>query len=145
MAQKVIWHPNMAPSFSLLHITNEMTLKLKQIDRLPALPRFSPQKHVPTTLVGIPVDIYTCWYIYCFSSRKRESSGYWKCGTHARVLCIIPSYIYANSRTSIVHKTFVCKLEKLNSRNIWMQTKKSKFVKLNPRMKHEVQILIEGL
>ena len=40
-------------------ITNEKTLKLKQIDRLPALPRFSPQKHVLTTLVGIPVDIYT--------------------------------------------------------------------------------------
>ena len=50
----------MAPSFLLLHvITNEKILKLKQIDRLPALPRFSPQKHVPTTLVGIPVDIYT--------------------------------------------------------------------------------------
>ena len=50
----------MAPSFLLLHdITNEKTLKLKQIDRLPALPRFSPQKHIPTTLVGIPVDIYT--------------------------------------------------------------------------------------
>ena len=50
----------MVPSFLLLHvITNEKTLKLKQIDRLPALPRFSPQKHVPTTLVGIPVDIYT--------------------------------------------------------------------------------------
>ena len=50
----------MAPSFILLHvITNEKTLKLKQIDRLPALPRFSPQKHVPITLVGIPVVIYT--------------------------------------------------------------------------------------
>ena len=50
----------MAPSFLLLQvITNEKTLKLMQIDRLPALPRFSPQKHVPTTLVGIPVDIYT--------------------------------------------------------------------------------------
>ena len=60
MAQKVIRHPNMAPFFLLLHdITNEKTLKLKQIYRLPALPRFSPQKHVPTTLVGIPVDIYT--------------------------------------------------------------------------------------
>ena len=60
MTQKVIWHPNVAPSFLLLHvITNEKTWKLKQIDRLPALPRFSPQKHVPTTLVGIPVDIYT--------------------------------------------------------------------------------------
>ena len=60
MAQKVICHSNMAPSFLLLHdITNEKTLKLKQIDRLPALPRFSPQKHVPTTLVGIPIVIYT--------------------------------------------------------------------------------------
>ena len=50
----------MAPAFILLHvITNEKTLKLKQIDRLPALPRFPPQKHVLTTLVGIPVDIYT--------------------------------------------------------------------------------------
>ena len=50
----------MAPSFLLLHdIINEKTLKLKQIDRLPALPRFSPQKYVPTTLVGTPVDIYT--------------------------------------------------------------------------------------
>ena len=50
----------MAPSFLLLQaITNEKTLKLKQIDRLPALPRLPPQKHVPTTLVGIPVDIYT--------------------------------------------------------------------------------------
>ena len=49
----------MAPSFILHDITNEKTLKLKQIDRLPALPRFSKQKHVPTTLVGIPVDIYT--------------------------------------------------------------------------------------
>ena len=48
----------MVPTFLLLHdITNEKTLKLKQIDGLPALPRFSPQKHVPTTLVGIPVDI----------------------------------------------------------------------------------------
>ena len=44
----------------LLHvITNEKTLKLKQIGRLPALPRFPPQKHVPTTLVGIPVDMVT--------------------------------------------------------------------------------------
>ena len=34
-------------------------MKLTQIDRLPAYPRFSPQKHVPTTLVGIPVVIYT--------------------------------------------------------------------------------------
>ena len=50
----------MAPSFLLLYvITNEKTLKLRQVDRLPALPRFSPQKHVPTTLVGIPVVIYT--------------------------------------------------------------------------------------
>ena len=49
----------MASSFLLLHvIANEKTLKFKQIDRLPALPRFQPQKHVPTTLVGIPVDIY---------------------------------------------------------------------------------------
>ena len=60
MVQKVIWHPNIAPSFLLLHdITNEKTLNVKQVDRLPAFPRFSPQKHVPTTLVGIPVDIYT--------------------------------------------------------------------------------------
>ena len=48
----------MAPSFLLLHvITNEKTLKFKLIDRLPALSKFPPQKHVPTTLVGIPVDI----------------------------------------------------------------------------------------
>ena len=40
-------------------ITNEKTLKLKQIGRLPALPRFPLQKHIPTTLVGIPVDIYS--------------------------------------------------------------------------------------
>ena len=60
MTQKVIWYPNMAPYILLLHvITNEKTLKLKQIGRLPALPRFPPQKHVPTTLGGIPVDIYT--------------------------------------------------------------------------------------
>ena len=50
----------MSPSFLLLHdITNEKILKLEQIDRLPALKRFWPQKHVPTTPVGIPVDIYT--------------------------------------------------------------------------------------
>ena len=46
--------------FLLLHdITNEKTLKLKQIDRLPALPRFSPQKHVKTTLIK-----HTYCYIY---------------------------------------------------------------------------------
>ena len=50
----------MVQSFLLLHvITNEKTLKLKQVDGLPALPGFSPQKHVPTALVGIPVVIYT--------------------------------------------------------------------------------------
>ena len=60
MTQKVIWHQNMVQYFLLLQvITNEKTLKLKQVNRLPALPRFSPQKHVPTTLVGIPVVIYT--------------------------------------------------------------------------------------
>ena len=60
MTQKVILHPNMATYILLLDvISNEKTLKLKQIGRLPALPRFPPQKHVPTTLVGIPVDIYT--------------------------------------------------------------------------------------
>ena len=60
MAQKVIWHPNMAPSFLLLHvITNEKSLKSTQIGRLLSASRASQQKHVPTTLVGIPVDIYT--------------------------------------------------------------------------------------
>ena len=60
MAQKVIWHPNMAPSFLLLHvIINENSLKFTQIGRLLSASRASPQKHVPTTLVGIPVDIYT--------------------------------------------------------------------------------------
>ena len=60
MAQKVIWHPNMAPSFLLLHvITNEKSLKFTEIGRLLSASRASPQKHVPTTLVGIPVDIYT--------------------------------------------------------------------------------------
>ena len=50
----------MAPSFLLLHIiTNEKTLKFTQIGRLLSASRASPQKHVPTTLVGIPVDIYT--------------------------------------------------------------------------------------
>ena len=50
----------MAPSFLLLHIiTNEKTLKFTQIGRLLSASRTSPQKHVPTTLVGIPVDIYT--------------------------------------------------------------------------------------
>ena len=60
MAQKVIWHPNMAPSVLLLHvITNEKSLKFTQIGRLLSASRASLQKHVPTTLVGIPVDIYT--------------------------------------------------------------------------------------
>ena len=60
MAQKVIWHPNMAPSFLLLQvITNEKSLKFTQIGRLLSASRASPQKNVPTTLVGIPVDIYT--------------------------------------------------------------------------------------
>ena len=50
----------MAPSFLLLHvITNEKSLKFTQIGRLLSASRASPQKHVPTTLVGIPVDIYT--------------------------------------------------------------------------------------
>ena len=61
MTQKVIWHLNMAPSFLWLHIiTNEKTLKFTQIGRLLSASRASPQKHVPTTLVGI----HTCWYIY---------------------------------------------------------------------------------
>ena len=38
---------------------NEKILKLKQIDRLLATSKIFPQKHVPTTLVGIPVGIYT--------------------------------------------------------------------------------------
>ena len=50
----------MAPSFLLLHvITNEKSLKFTQIGRLLSASRASPQKHVPTTLVGIPVDMYT--------------------------------------------------------------------------------------
>ena len=50
----------MAPSFLLLHvITNEKSLKFTQIGRLLSASRASPQKHVPTTLVSIPVDIYT--------------------------------------------------------------------------------------
>ena len=62
----------MAPSFLLLHITNEKTLKFTQIGRLLSASRASPQKHVPTTLAGIPVDIYTlpestcieCWLVH---------------------------------------------------------------------------------
>ena len=34
-------------------------MKFTQIGRFLAASRFSPQKHVPTTLVGIPVVIYT--------------------------------------------------------------------------------------
>ena len=55
----------MAPYILLLDvITNEKTLKLKQIGRLPALPRFPPQKHVPRTLVCIPGDTYTLHAAY---------------------------------------------------------------------------------
>ena len=50
----------MAQSFLLLYIiTNETTLKLTQIDRLLAASKIFLQKHVRTTLVGIPVVIYT--------------------------------------------------------------------------------------
>ena len=58
----------MAPSFLLLHvITNEKFLKFAQIGRLLSASRASPQKHVPTTLVVIPVDIY----IYTLSGSMR--------------------------------------------------------------------------
>ena len=41
--------------FLLLYaITNEKTVKLTQIDRIPAASRVSQQKHVPITLVGMP-------------------------------------------------------------------------------------------
>ena len=50
----------MEPSFLLLHvITNEKSLKFTQIGRLLSASRASQQKHVPTNLVGIPIDIYT--------------------------------------------------------------------------------------
>ena len=76
MGQRVIRDPNMAPSILLLHvIINVKTLKLKQIDRLPALPIFSPQKHVPTTLIGIPVVI-----LYTFgadnTSQRKQCNEY---------------------------------------------------------------------
>ena len=41
--QKVIWHPNMSPTFLLLYaITNEKTLKLTQIDRMLAASKIIP-------------------------------------------------------------------------------------------------------
>ena len=59
MAQKVIWHPNMAPSFLLLHIiTNEKSLKFTQIGRLLRLPRFPAETRSNNS------GRYTCWYIY---------------------------------------------------------------------------------
>ena len=52
----------MAPTFLLLYaITNEKTLKLMQIDKmLLPLPKLSPQKHVPITLVGIHYLSHIC-------------------------------------------------------------------------------------
>ena len=45
----------MAPTFLLLYaITNYKTVKLTQIDRIPAASCASPQNHVPITLIGIP-------------------------------------------------------------------------------------------
>ena len=47
----------MAPIFLLLYAsTNEKTVTLTQIDRIPAASRAFPKKHVPITLVG---NIYT--------------------------------------------------------------------------------------
>ena len=54
----------MAQTFLLLYaITNEKTVKLTQIDRIPAASRTSLQKHVPITLIGIPYLslIYLLW------------------------------------------------------------------------------------
>ena len=47
------------------------TLKFTQIGRLLAASRFSPQKHVSTTLVGIPVVIYTLVGMMCLTSSLR--------------------------------------------------------------------------
>ena len=45
----------MASTFLLLYaITNEKTVKLTQVDRIPAASCASPHKHVPITLVGVP-------------------------------------------------------------------------------------------
>ena len=45
----------MAQTLLLLYaITNEKTIKLTEINRIPATSCTSPQKHVPITLVGIP-------------------------------------------------------------------------------------------
>ena len=43
MTQKMIWHPNIAPSFLLLYvITDKKTLKLTKIDRLLAASKIFP-------------------------------------------------------------------------------------------------------
>ena len=53
--QDVTWHPNIAHIFLLLYaITNEKTVKLIQIDTMPAASALSSHKHVPITLMSIP-------------------------------------------------------------------------------------------
>ena len=60
MTQKVIWHPNMAPSLLLLYvITNEKNLKLKQIDRL-----LAASKIFPAETRSNNSGRYTCCYKY---------------------------------------------------------------------------------
>ena len=118
MAQKVIWHPNMAPSFLLLHvITNKKSLKFTQIGRLLSASRASPQKHVPTTLVGIPVDIYTlllpaivvaCWhiitlYLQCRTSLLNKS----KYIQTLAIFCNYPAFL-------IIFKMCICLLNVFN-------------------------------
>ena len=53
----------MSPTSLVLYaITNEKTVKLMQIDRIPAASCDSPLKHVPITLVGIPQGLYNNRY-----------------------------------------------------------------------------------
>ena len=58
----------MAPTFLLLYgITNEKTVNLTQIDRIPAASRTSLQKHVPTT-VYVSLGCGTCRMASLFTS-----------------------------------------------------------------------------
>ena len=50
---------DMTPKYGTIFFIITHTLKFTQIGRLLSASRASPQKHVLTTLVGIPVDIYT--------------------------------------------------------------------------------------
>ena len=60
MTQKVIWHPNMAPSFLLLYIiANKKILKWTHIDRL-----LAAFKIFPTETRSNNSGRYTCCYIY---------------------------------------------------------------------------------